>query len=43
MSRITRTERELLDLLSFAHIQLDKRGVPRVHRPITTEDENSDR
>jgi hypothetical protein len=40
---VSRTETELLRILANAHRRLDERGVPRVHHPITTEDENSDR
>ncbi len=37
---MTQTERELLRILAYAHRVLDMRGVPRVHHPITTKDEN---
>jgi hypothetical protein len=35
---MTQFEREVLRLLAMAHRRLDERGVPRVTRPVTTEE-----
>lgn len=40
MTPLTLDERELLDLLAYAHIQLDKQGVPRTPRPIGADDDD---